>query len=276
MTTFVDSLPLVWRARRLMDQVSQTWEATIPAGAYPTRLGIFRLQRAVGRLRNGGAGQIVPVSIQGYEHPIWLRSGTSDLDVALQLFAQHELGFRLDQAPRWIIDLGANIGLSALYFANRFPGARIIALEVEQGNFDLLRRNCAPYPNIIPLHMAVWSESGKVKITNPDAQPWSFRVETAGPEDADGIPAISIEDVMQNHQIDRADLVKMDIEGAEREVLSQNSEGWLSRTDVLAVELHERHRRGCVKALESAIGRVRHSRELLGEYEIIRFERAGT
>lgn len=46
----------------------------------------------------------------------------------------------------FIIDAGANIGLTSVYLANRFPNARILALEVDQQNFELLAENARPYP----------------------------------------------------------------------------------------------------------------------------------
>lgn len=183
----------------------------------------------------------------------------------------HELGFSLDREPRWIIDVGANIGLSALYFARRFPSARILAVEVESANHELLVRNAAPYPLITPIHKAIWCKSGHVRISNPEAQAWSFRVEMATPETRDALEAISMNDLMDEHGVDSADLVKMDIEGAEREVLSEGLHPWLGRTAVLAVELHERHRKGCEASLDRAAASATHDREIVGEYHIVRF-----
>jgi len=204
---------------------------------------------------------------------VWVRGGTSDLDVVEQLMVQHELGFDLDHAPNWIIDLGANIGVSAVYLANRFPSARILALEVDSANFELLVRNTAPYPQISPIHKAIWPVGGRVRISNPQAQPWSFQVESTALDDPLGIDAISINDLVMRYSIPRIDLLKMDIEGSEREVLSDALTPWLETTDVMAVELHERHRTGCVAALDAALAGLPHRRELRDEYHVIRFKR---
>lgn len=270
----MSGLPLLWRAQRLADQVATTMRVLLPDQAWPRRIGMFRLRRKVDDLRARGRSGLVPIDVEGYEHPVWVRGGTSDLDVLAQLMVHHELGFDMPVPPQWIIDIGANIGLSAVYFARRFPGARILAVEVEAENFEVLMRNSAPYPQITPIHKAVWCEGGRVRITNPDAQPWSFRVESTRPDDPDGIEAVSINDLVAQFSIPRIDLLKMDIEGSEREVLSDGLHPWIGRTGVLAVELHERHRQGCEAALLAAIGGQQHQRDSLGEYHVIRFVQA--
>jgi FkbM family methyltransferase len=243
----------------------------VPVGAAPDRWGVFALRRQIDLMRERNYEGLHPLAVKGFAHPVWVRSGTSDLEVAEQLFTQHELGFDLVEQPRWIIDLGANIGLSAVYFAHRFPRARILAVEMEPANFRLLQKNCEPYPQITPIQKAVWGQAGRVKISNPDAQPWSFRVEPTHDNDSEGVDAVSINELMRHYAIEHIDLLKMDIEGAEREVLSTNPYPWVGKTTTLAIELHERHRPGCEAALAGALRDLPHTRSLRGEYELVRF-----
>ncbi|MBA3753687.1 MAG: hypothetical protein H0X01_06045 [Nitrospira sp.] len=72
-------------------------------------------------------------------HPIFLRAGTSDVLVFIQIFIDGELDFPMPEEPSSIVDAGANIGLASLYFAQRFQKAKIVALEVDQSNL-----NCSP------------------------------------------------------------------------------------------------------------------------------------
>jgi hypothetical protein len=83
------------------------------------------------------------------KEPIYLRVPSSDLDTFEQVFRNGEYDFRASN-PRFIIDAGANVGLASILFASRYPSARIIAIEPEQSNFDLLKENVAPYPSITP------------------------------------------------------------------------------------------------------------------------------
>jgi len=74
------------------------------------------------------------------------------------LLAQERRGVRVDLVPLeelassvgddagLVIDAGANIGLSALTFAHRWPAARIVCLEVDDANLELLCRNTAMQP----------------------------------------------------------------------------------------------------------------------------------
>ena len=88
--------------------------------------------------------------------------------------------FEVEKPPRTLVDAGANIGLASLYFANRFPSANIIAIEPEQSNFDLLRKNVAPYETITPIRAALWHENGIIKLVDPERLgKWGFM--TSGP-----------------------------------------------------------------------------------------------
>ncbi len=57
--------------------------------------------------------------------------------------------------PRVIVDAGGRAGLSAAWYASRYPGATIYAVEMERSNFAVLDLNSAPYLNIVPGHLRV-------------------------------------------------------------------------------------------------------------------------
>ena len=81
-------------------------------------------------------GALHRVRVPGLRCPIFLRAGTSDVLVFIQIFVERELEFDMNEVPSSIVDAGANIGLASLYFAHRFPAAKIVALEVDQANFE--------------------------------------------------------------------------------------------------------------------------------------------
>lgn len=133
-----------------------------------------------------------------------------------------------------IVDCGANIGASALYFAEQFPRARVLALEPQPGNFDILSRNCAGNPRIVPLRAAVASEDKRGALLDPGKGNWSFRVsERAGGE----VEMLSLNSLLARHE-GAPFVVKIDIEGYEAELFSRNLE-WLDRFYVLIIELHD-------------------------------------
>src|SRR3954470_9753237 len=110
----------------------------------------------------------------GEVHPIGspavsVRLGSADVEAYVQVFVDREYDFEYPAEPEVIIDAGAHIGLASAWFAQRFPDAMIVSLELERSNFELLRTNTAAYPNIRPVHAALWPTSGAVAVTDPHA-----------------------------------------------------------------------------------------------------------
>src|SRR5687767_864934 len=71
----------------------------------------------------------------------FLRSNTTDPGIFGQVFIARQYEIPYSFEPKTIIDAGANTGLSALYFADRFPNANIIALEPDKDNFEIALQN---------------------------------------------------------------------------------------------------------------------------------------
>ena len=208
------------------------------------------------------------VSVPGLKQPLYLRPDTTDLHVFEEIFlkGQYDLPFSLD--PRFIVDGGAYIGISSLFFALRFPGATIVAVEPDPENLEFLRRNVAAYPNIRPVNAGIWGKGGvKLTVANPDAPKWGLRTL---PSDSGGLESLSIAQIMKDAGADRIDILKLDIEGAESSVFADDHCcDWLARTDVLVVELHDRWYPGTAKAFYSALQPYQFRQYLRGETVII-------
>lgn len=168
---------------------------------------------------------------------VFLRKGKTDILVFKKIFIDQEYNFNLRHEVRTIIDAGANIGLSALYFATKFPAAKIVAVEPEISNFELMKRNVAPYPNIYPLLGGVSNESGRFKIKNTAGDHWNFMLE---PGDAGGNDGMfyTVSEIMDRYTFDAVDFFKIDIEGGE-ETLFKSHLHWLKKVKALSIELHD-------------------------------------
>ena len=118
-------------------------------------------------------GTMFRVNLPDLAHPISMRAGTSDMWVFDQIFLYKEMETDFGQDMAFIIDAGANIGLTSAYFANRFPSAKILALEVDRRNFELLAANARPYANITPLLKGLWKRRANLTIDNPEEYPWA-------------------------------------------------------------------------------------------------------
>jgi FkbM family methyltransferase len=199
------------------------------------------------------------ISAPGVLHPVDLRLRSSDLHVFGKVLVDHEYGFEPVAQPKTILDAGANIGLASIHFANRFPEATILALEPENSNFELLKQNAAPYPKIMPVRGALWSENCSIELVAPGAHKewnkWGFRTKSAGANKAttsDGrVEGMTVDRILRDHSIDFLDVLKVDIEGAEKEVFTDAS-AWIDKVGMVIIELHESFKPGCNRAFYHA------------------------
>jgi FkbM family methyltransferase len=200
------------------------------------------------------AGVPVATRWEGAPHLIWLRAGTSDISTFLMVLDGREYDFEVDR-PSVIIDAGANIGLASIWFASKFPEARVLAVEPEKSNYDLLVRNVALFRNVTPIHAAVWTHRGTLAIEDPRHEgPWAFQTRELAdlPHPIQSVPCLSVADLMSEYDLGWVDLLKVDIEGAEKEVFSSPGE-WIGSVGAIAIELHDRFKTGCARSFYAAV-----------------------
>jgi FkbM family methyltransferase len=186
----------------------------------------------------------IEIALPGYRGSFVVRRFSSDMNVFHSVFIEGELESFLPEDPRFIIDGGANVGYTTAFYAQRFPNATVIAVEPSPSNLAQLRRNCAGYQNVVFLEGAIWPESTNVKIVNPEDESWSYRVEAS---DDTGVRGYTIEEIMDKYKICEIDLMKLDIEGAERQLFESRFERWLPRVKVIVVEIHGEEARSAIE-----------------------------
>jgi FkbM family methyltransferase len=179
-----------------------------------------------------------------------------DFGVLEQIFVDED--YRLKRLRRWsdieaeyqrilacgmtpfIIDCGANIGLSAAYLARCFERARVLGIEPDAGNVALARANCEAngLAQVGFLQAAIASAPRKGgAVVDPGHGAWGLRVDPGASGD--------LEFVAVNDLIDGPAgaglipfIIKIDIEGFERELFAANV-GWINRFYLLVIELHD-------------------------------------
>jgi FkbM family methyltransferase len=136
---------------------------------------------------------------------------------------------------RSVLDLGANVGLAALRFARRYPGARIVCVEADHVALALLARNLSRNGVAAQiLGAAVVGTAGRYAVDRAD-QPGANRVLPSASGEVEGI---TLTTVLDRAGLEQVDLMKVDIEGAEREVLGSAAD-WSERVRALIMELHD-------------------------------------
>lgn len=203
------------------------------------------------------------VKVSFIRHPFQIRVGnTGDSATFNEVVLRQEYDIDIALTPKTIIDGGANIGLTAIYFASKYPEAEIISIEPEPENFNLLQENTAPYPQIKAIQSGIWSHSAHLKIIDSGKGSNAFTVEETN--ELGSLPANSIAGLMQQQGWDTIDILKLDIEGSEKHVFSENYDQWLPKTRVLVVETHDRFVKGSSKAVFNAIGQYNFSCRIKG------------
>ncbi|MFZ5953311.1 MAG: FkbM family methyltransferase [Candidatus Rifleibacteriota bacterium] len=137
--------------------------------------------------------------------------------------------------PPLILDCGANIGISVLYFRKLFPEARIIAFEPDLEIFKTLEKNIRANfagSDIKLFNSAVWINNGQMSFLSDGAD--GGKVEASGES---LVNCVRLRDFIEENG--HVDLIKMDIEGAEGAVLADCS-GVLDNVDRLFIEFHSK------------------------------------
>ncbi len=178
---------------------------------------------------------ISSVRLKESPYPIFFRPRTQDVVAIVQNIIRHEYGqLPASFTPKWVIDGGSYIGDVAIHYLTRFQNCRALAIEPNAANYVLAQKNLAPFGERVVLYpYGLWSRRTRLHL--------SGEFMDAALSDLPGenqTECLDIASLMELHSIRQIDVVKLDVEWAEREIISTNSETWLSRTRVLIVEFH--------------------------------------
>jgi FkbM family methyltransferase len=226
------------------------------------------LGRAGLKLRSAlglAAPRTVQIRPDRVRFPLTRRTGhSSDGAVFWEIFLQRTYRRRADlPEPKLILDLGANVGDASGSFLNRFPKARVVAVEPDPASAAICRRNLAPYGGRARVIVgAVWPERARLVLSRGaygDGREWATQVrerrEGDDGEEAEGVDVASLIDLVG---AERAGLVIVDIEGSEGALFGHPARAWLERVDNLCIELHGS---ACREAFGRALAGYDHEME---------------
>jgi len=159
---------------------------------------------------------------------------------AIQIFGTDLYGFESETEEPVIVDCGAHIGLASLYFAKKFPKGTIYAFEADPAIAQMLKENVKTLglKQVKIVAKAVWihNEGVQFNITGDDS---GFVCQNQNASFS-RIPSIRLRDFLQNNEVD---LLKIDIEGAEYDVIKDCDE-YLAKAQHMIIEVHKFHQNG--------------------------------
>lgn len=193
--------------------------------------------------------------IPNYKTPIYLRNCISDHAIFWQCLVKNQYDFKqFHQSGRLIseynklvdtgqtpliIDCGGNIGLASFWYANRFPAAKIVVVEPDQANLEILKLNLNCFGDrVVVLKGGIWNKEGFLKITNPESGPAAYRVDFDDEKSADGIRCYTINEICEMQNCNNPYIVKIDIEGSQKNLFKDNTE-WVKNTNLITLELDD-------------------------------------
>ncbi|MGB7565891.1 MAG: FkbM family methyltransferase [Prochlorococcaceae cyanobacterium] len=233
-------------------------------------------------------GRHEPVSLissivehHGRSSTLWIRSDEpADARVLEQIF--HRGDYAADWFPQMaelsehatdivaggrrplIIDAGAHIGASCVWFHGRWPQAQILALEPDPANGALLRRNCTSLP-VLFLPMGLAHRPCSLRLLNPGQGSWGYRLQSrSSGVTSHSVQAIGMEQLLALDLPEPCSplLLKVDIEGGEARVFRGPCH-WLRQIPLLIIELHDWMLPGQASSLPFLRAMVRHRFELM-------------
>ena len=179
------------------------------------------------------------------------KKNSSDIQVYKQVFVKKEYHAlvnlisenNMQDNIRFIIDAGANIGFTSLYFHQFFPDARFVVIEPDEKNFEQMKKNFEVNGLVkTQMHLCgLWSSDGWLQISreNDEGKEWSYRVMAS--DIPTNLKSISFSTLLNKPEFDIIDILKIDIEGSEKELFSNEEiiSPVLQKTRFLAMEIHD-------------------------------------
>jgi len=150
-----------------------------------------------------------------------------------EIFADENYKFQTNSLTPVIYDCGANIGISCLYFSKNYSKSKIKAFEADPNIAKVLRanlekNNCA---DIEVIDKAVWINNDGIEISLEGADGASIYSKV----NVTKVPSVRLKDLIENEN--KIDMLKIDIEGAEYEVL-KDCKNSLSKVENIFIEYH--------------------------------------
>lgn len=187
--------------------------------------------------------RIFPAFITRQAHQISMRNGAvlcyrmnrGDIQSIREVWIDEAYRAPFMRSGGTLVDLGANIGLTSLWLVKNYSFSRVVAVEPVPGNAELLRRNfllnhvqgevveaaIGPFDGVARFEMSQNSNQGRLSTVGVQVQ------------------VISMNSVITVYELNKIDLLKIDIEGGEQELFNGPAD-WLDKVHAIIIEFHDK------------------------------------
>lgn len=186
--------------------------------------------------------QTFPIEIRGTK--FYIRPRTTDLLILAEIFEEkcYQPTFMLKKKFNLIVDLGAHMGSFSIWANKIFQPQKIISIEMEQDNFKMLQKNIAvnKLSNKIKLiNKAIYSQNKFMKYKKTLFDKGRQHLVITPNNKSQSVKTINLVSLIKENQIKKIDFLKIDIEGAEKYLLTEkNKDIFKHKVDFLMMEVH--------------------------------------
>lgn len=153
-----------------------------------------------------------------------LKSYTAiDIAVLAEVFVLKEYEWRLDHKVDNILDLGSHWGDSSIYYAMEYPQATIFAVEPTPDAFNRLTELSKQFPNITPIKGALSDKAGEQTLFVSDSTLGNSFIKRSTNGGEISVSTFDFNSLKNIMGVKMVDLVKFDIEGAEKYLFADSS-----------------------------------------------------
>jgi FkbM family methyltransferase len=137
-----------------------------------------------------------------------------------------------------VIDIGAHIGLYAMYISQKKDNVKIFSYEPVHENYNLLNKNIKENKlhNVKIFNFAVGKTSGKEKIFLSNDQSAHNMYEKS--ENFEAVNMITLDEIIKENKLEKISILKLDCEGAEYDIFENLSEGSFEKIEKICFEYH--------------------------------------
>ena len=168
-----------------------------------------------------------------------LKMRYGDVFILGEILHEKQYAVRSQLPPRpVIVDAGANIGISAMWFLACYPDATLHAFEPESGNYRLLAENFGHVQRVRLFQSALGRKVGEVTL-HLGRSPGEHSLISSETGEDERVRLTTLASHMDAENLDRIDLLKLDVEGSELDVLVGLGER-IRDVSVLVGEVHEK------------------------------------